>query len=107
MKKRRDSSRNYSEVNVTSLLDRLLGRRKGAEVSSASLAKKRLSIIVASEGGYSEFSRELEERIKRCVFDFYVEKGFTESVAFEEISHELHGDDGILEVSIPLPEASR
>lgn len=84
-----------------SLLDRLLGRQT-PQSGSASLAKARLSVIVHSEA-QSEFSRELEDRIKQTVYNFYKEKGLLNKIDFEEMCHELK-EEGLLEVSIPLPE---
>ncbi|WP_210498345.1 hypothetical protein [Vibrio crassostreae] len=84
-----------------SLLDRLLGRTPAN--NSASMAKKRLSVIVHSEAN-NEFSRELEDRIKQTVYKFYQEKGLLNKIDFEDLCHELK-EEGLLEVSIPLPEA--
>jgi septum formation topological specificity factor MinE len=82
-------------------IDRLLGR-PSPQSGSASVAKARLSVIVHSES-QSEFSRELEDRIKQAVYDFYKEKGLLNKIDFEEMCHELK-EEGLLEVSIPLPD---
>lgn len=82
-----------------SIIDRLFNRKPS---NTAGICKQRLSIIVDG-GGSSELSIELEEKIKKTVYEFYQEKGILDKLDIEEFSYELT-DDGLLAISIPLPD---
>ena len=82
---------------MESLLNLLLGR-KG---NSAEVAKARLSVIVASSNTDSELVRELEERLKKVVHEFYLEKNLSDE-EIENLHYNLNDETGVMEVSIPI-----
>ncbi|MDK9793225.1 hypothetical protein [Vibrio sp. D431a] len=83
-----------------SILATLLGKK---DSNSASMAKKRLSLILHNSGN-SELSRKLEERIKKTVIDFYAEEGLADKINVEDLEHHLKEE--WMEFSIPLLETS-
>lgn len=85
---------------MESILSRLFGG--GKKESSASVAKARLSVIVASSSGTdSELVRELEERVRKVVHEFYLEKNLSDE-DIENLSYNINDETGIMEVQIPL-----
>jgi septum formation topological specificity factor MinE len=95
--KRRISLSESLVVNMESILNLLLGR-KG---NSAEVAKARLSVIVASSNTDSELVRELEERLKKVVHEFYLEKNLSDE-EIENLHYNLNDETGVMEVSIPI-----
>lgn len=82
---------------MESILNLLLGR-KG---NSAEVAKARLSVIVASSNTDSALVRELEERLKKVVHEFYLEKNLSDE-EIENLHYNLNDETGVMEVSIPI-----
>lgn len=80
-----------------SLINLLLGR-KG---SSAEVAKARLSVIVAASDTDCELVRELEDRLKKVVHEFYLEKNLSDD-EIENLHYNLNDETGVMEVSIPI-----
>ncbi len=82
------------------IIARLFGSNSGA--GSASSAKNRLSVLVHTDGN-SELTRELEERLRQTIHNFFEEKKLLDEVSIEDVSHILN-DEGLMEVQIPLPD---
>lgn len=80
---------------------RMLGN-KTSDNGSATSARDRLSILVRSDGN-SEMTRELEERIRQTIHNYFEELQLLDKVSIEDVCHNL-SDEGVMEVQIPLPE---
>lgn len=81
-----------------SVLDLFFNRSKGS--TTAETAKKRLSIIVHTNGVSSEYTTELQEAIKRAVYEFQIKKGM-DADQIENLHYAIT-DQQLLEVQIPL-----
>ncbi|PSV01053.1 hypothetical protein [Photobacterium kishitanii] len=87
---------------MTTLLERFF-RKKG---DSAETAKQRLSILVHTSDGFSnDFTRELQEVVRKAVLNFHIEKGLDES-QIENLHYEIT-DQQLMEVQIPIPTTSK
>ena len=83
---------------MESILSRIFGKKE----SSASVAKARLSVIVASSPDTDcAIVRELEERVRQVVHEFYIEKNLCNG-DIENLSYNLNDETGIMEVLIPI-----
>lgn len=83
------------------LFDLLFNRSKS---TTAETAKKRLSIIVHTDGVSNEYTTELQEVVKRAVYQFHLDKGL-DADQIENL-HYVITDEQLLEVQIPLPTQS-
>ena len=81
-----------------SLLDVLFNKKKN---TTAELAKKRLSIIVHTNGFSNEYSTELQEVVKRAVYKFHIDKGL-DAEQIENLHYAIT-DEQLLQVQIPIP----
>ena len=81
-----------------SLLNLFFNRSK---ITTAETAKQRLSIIVHTDGVSNEYTMELQEVVKRAVYQFHIDKGL--DVEQIENLHYAITDEQLLEVQIPIP----
>lgn len=84
------------------MLASVFGNLFGKKENTAAQAKARLSVIVAATAGTdSALVKELEERVKKVVHDFYIEKNLSDD-EIENVSYSVNDETGVMEVQIPL-----
>lgn len=88
---------------MESFFSKIFGKKDNS-VSSASVAKARLSVVVASTPDTdSALVRELEQRVRKVVHDFYIEKNLCndDDDVIEDLNYS-YDETGIMEVLIPI-----